>query len=327
MHRYRRRMTLWRAEASFSAPGLTLSGALSGTAIQVERPSCKCFIRFPSYPQAAADHYFGSVPGANGGYQALFMSSLKVTVEFCGEDDPKEAFRFARRTAQEVVTAFLDWVKAYRRQSWLGAMGTVPELQHLTIRSDSERLAYEEPGTPHLTWAESPEDYVSTEDLRSIREFLAGGKAVPLPEGFLSDGRYVLSLEPPDTQRCVVNVAIGLEVAVRRFLTEVAGSTQRDLLELLLKSTGFGPERYYHDVMRSIVGRTLRGRERRQDRRFVGLKRLVELRNKVVHQGYKPTLDEAEETVRVGREILDWLSETRQDLTSGSAPSDRGWPR
>jgi hypothetical protein len=139
----------------------------------------------------------------------------------------------------------------------------------------------------------------------------------PAPEDLLlADARHASSLlavtamwkyQRRDTARVVLLSAIASEVRVKRALRENAPREFLDLLDVVLdnpRDVTIAAAQLLDKPMQAAIGISLRGADKQL---FRDVTKLFELRNRVAHYAYKPTLTEAQGSLETAVRLSGWL--------------------
>ncbi len=192
----------------------------------------------------------------------------------------------------------------------------------LTVRSDDGSVILEDPLQDDLIREEMA--HTETFDLvgrseawyRELSRALREEQPVDLADELLIEAERALVQRFP--RQAIATCHTALEAASSTLLTSamlrrgVADHQVDQMLSTRNLTSKLGP------LMGRYCGYNLRNENRRL---WQGFGRVNELRNDIVHRGYRPTYQDAEQTLRITRSLLHWLRMVRQRNKVSSSPN------
>jgi hypothetical protein len=191
----------------------------------------------------------------------------------------------------------------------------------LTVRSDDGAVLLEDPLQEDLIRKEMAHsetfDLVSRSDAwyRELSHALKDEQPVDLADELLIEAERALMQRFP--RQAIATCHTALEAASSSLLTGamlLRGVDDHQVDQMLSTrnlTSKLGP------LMGRYCGYNLRNENRTL---WQGFGRVNDLRNDIVHRGYRPTHDDAEQALRITRSLLRWLRMVRQRNKVSSAP-------
>jgi len=214
--------------------------------------------------------------------------------------------------AVSVLGKFLTWARAANGQWWTGLNGDPCQLvwrsQLLDEAGNVLPIGY--PG-PHASLIrDAAKIALSGETASRIIGEIMKGADPPLERIFLSDAQFLaFRSEWRNLRHALLMAAIACEIAVKRYMRNVASPDQQPLVELALanpRDVSMAAASLFDKGCKAVSGKSLR--EENKDL-YKRLERLFRDRNQVAHSGGAELADDALIAhVRTAREAIEWLA-------------------
>lgn len=192
----------------------------------------------------------------------------------------------------------------------------------LTVRSDDGAVLIEDPLQDDLIRAEVAHsetfNLVSRSDAwyHELGRALGEAQPVDLADELLIEAERALAQRFP--RQAIATCHTALEAASSALLTSamllrgVADHQVDQMLSTRNLTSKLGP------LMGRYCGYNLRNENRRL---WQGFGRINDMRNDIVHRGYRPTHEDAEQALRITRSLLHWIRMVRERNQVSSTPS------
>jgi hypothetical protein len=313
---------------SVSAP-LRVAREVLGTQYQM---SCDGMLVQVTLPRRE-DDFLSWRPFVPGGYRALLdwgkgdevaVYVILVTVEVEADvttaaplegemlTRASNAVDKARRAGEQVVAAFVAWVRATTRMTELALSSEVPSLAGPARAVDAEtgRRLNVGPSLNIVAVARDPAGKyrLAATDMEEIFQRVRRDQEAPVAETLLADAEYYANHGVNDLRRAVLMAAIACEVKVKEVLRGRASDVQKTLVDFALDNpreialTAAGG--LFDKLMLATLGQSLK----RDDKMlFQNIVLLYEVRNRIAHRGTMPDTAEARRVVNAARRCFMWL--------------------
>lgn len=215
----------------------------------------------------------------------------------------------ANRTAQYAIVQLRQWARTLH--PWLAHPFGLPAQAAAAVVEvvDTGRVLPLAPFVrEHQGFSVIGVEPISAAQMAAIGEHVSAGDRPDPARQLLADARYLAHWAPSkDPPRSVLVAAIACEVRVKGMLRERAKPPADVVLDVLLDNPRAFPHsaiELFDKVSLAVDGRSLRLQDKELYKR---LGAVFEIRNKIAHHGYEPTLDEARQVVGAAMEVFEWL--------------------
>jgi hypothetical protein len=151
---------------------------------------------------------------------------------------------------------------------------------------------------------------LTSSDLVEIQQKLTQNSTLPNPESFLADALHLRGAEHvSDMQRAIIMAAMACETKVQQVLREKTPDDLKGLILIILKNhreIEVAKIMHFHTVMQEALGCSLLQSDRELYER---VKKLFELRNKIVHEGKADTAQTMRDLIWAAKDVFKWLDQ------------------
>jgi hypothetical protein len=263
--------------------------------------------------------------GANMAALGSINSGVTVVepVEQALLEEPQKLASLRDEFVARALEAMNNLVAVVRRQGHLYHLFDLRrEDIDLTVRNDDGAVLIEDPLQDDLIRAEVAHsetfDLVSRNEAwyRELGRALGEAQPVDLADELLMEAERALAQRFP--RQAIATCHTALEAASSALLTGamllrgVADHQVDQMLSTRNLTSKLGP------LMGRYCGYNLRNENRRL---WQGFGQVNDMRNDIVHRGYRPTHEDAEQALRITRNLLRWIRMVRERNRVSSTPS------
>jgi len=231
--------------------------------------------------------------------------------------------------ANSVLTQFVDWVRIRNGQAWIGVHGDPPELLTGQLVEQGTQAILQSnisSSTPDFAVLHGHPRAIGLDDCEFIKAKLGVSAELPQSELLLADALFHIGNAFPDTRRAVLLAAIACETKIKSVLRRLAGNKQK-LVDLLIENPrdySLAAEALFTKALDAIADTSLRNA---QPNLHKSITKLFQIRNKIAHRGYIPSIDEASPVVNAANEAFTWLDTVMSETNVRGEPEPDHMPQ
>ncbi|WP_164704483.1 hypothetical protein [Blastococcus litoris] len=216
--------------------------------------------------------------------------------------------------AQRAGHDFLRWLRVSCRQGWLG-LSEEPPAQYGRagiLNADTGQPLMGLGPQMEVEWR-SAKLALTRDDWLAVTRGVTAQEDPPVAESLLADARHMLQgSDVPDAQRAVLVSAMACEIKAKIVVRSLASLEQQDLLALVMSRMSSAPDL----VDRPLAALGLATLKSADAELGSALRRLTDLRNRVVHTGVPVAPEEAREGLLTAERLLEWLNNLSSTASS-----------